>query len=130
MEATELDLVGLRAKNLPRATAASVGMKLTAKTPDNQERCDEVMAVIDKQLHPFVAPTTNGDEPAKCIGCGSALDGFFGSFTWGIVHGEGACSNCGYPARAMHYLKDGGQELFDRPLQYVLQYHPDELDSP
>jgi len=29
-----------------------------------------------------------------CPSCGAELMGLFGSFQWGIVHGEGSCTHC------------------------------------
>src|SRR5688572_28415416 len=47
--------------------------------------------------------------PGPCIQCGKRLTGGMleaalglATFEWGYVHGEGHCSNCGYPARAYH----------------------------
>lgn len=60
-----------------------------------------------------------------CIKCGARLGGLLGSFRWGIQHGEGECSQCGYPARGYH--RDVGPIEF---LPMVLQYHPNELEEP
>ena len=43
----------------------------------------------------------------RCPKCVSELGGFFGSFTWGIVHGEGKCSDCsGAYFRYYHIFTD------------------------
>jgi len=31
---------------------------------------------------------------SKCPNCGTDLGGLFGTFVWGIIHGEGFCSEC------------------------------------
>ncbi len=40
---------------------------------------------------------------AECVDCGMKLGGLLGMFTWGIVHGLGECSNCGFPYVYYHY---------------------------
>lgn len=43
----------------------------------------------------------------RCPSCGSELDGLFGSFEWGIIHGVGRCCECKKVSiRAYHYIKD------------------------
>jgi hypothetical protein len=39
-----------------------------------------------------------------CPKCSSELNGLFGSFSWGIVHGVGKCSDCGTLFRLYHYI--------------------------
>jgi len=78
------------------------------------------MEEADKYLAQFVEPVAM--ESKKCLCCGSPLTGIFGRFQWGITNGEGACSSCGYPARAIHRMKEIG--TFSN---FILQYHPDEL---
>lgn len=47
-----------------------------------------------------------------CPHCGESLFGLFGGFQWGIVHGEGYCSNCDKVAfRYYHYVLDGSKPL-------------------
>jgi uncharacterized protein (UPF0212 family) len=46
----------------------------------------------------------------KCPNCGTHLNEIFGGFTWGIVHGEGTCSNCRKVSiRFYHYF---GNKMF------------------
>lgn len=48
----------------------------------------------------------------RCPHCGSDLLGLFGSFTWGIAHGEGFCSNCKkVNFTYYHYFYNGGMPL-------------------
>lgn len=41
----------------------------------------------------------------RCPKCGTRLFGLSGSFSWGIQHGVGNCSNCGIALRLYHYIK-------------------------
>lgn len=46
-------------------------------------------------------------DQTTCPECGEPLGGLFGYFKWGIVHGEGYCSNCNKVGfRYYHYLGD------------------------
>ena len=49
-------------------------------------------------------------------------------FTWGLVHGEGYCANCGWPARAHHYVKTPSGETICVLQHLPLQYHPDGIE--
>jgi hypothetical protein len=70
-------------------------------------------------------------KPGPCICCGAQqgskdlMDAFIGGgrFRWGIAHGEGNCTDCGWPARAYH--RNVGPIEF---VQIILQFHPDELN--
>jgi len=43
----------------------------------------------------------------KCPNCGSDLGGLFGSFQWGLAHGNGYCSECKKVSiKFYHYIKD------------------------
>lgn len=59
---------------------------------------------------------------SKCVNCDAEQGGLFGSFRWGLAHGEGSCRVCGYPARAIHYHVGALKRL-----EVILQYHPSEL---
>ena len=51
----------------------------------------------------------------KCPNCGSDLGGIFGAFIWGIVHGEGSCSECNKVYfRLYHYVN---REKCPEPIQ-------------
>jgi hypothetical protein len=56
----------------------------------------------------------------KCLCCGKTA-----TFTWGLVHGEGHCYDCGWPARLYHFVKDA--EGKETRVVRLLQYHPDEI---
>jgi hypothetical protein len=100
----------LQAEGLPHCQIEDV-MKVT-------EGQDKELALIAEHLHKFVPPQ-------NCISCDAQLEGFFGCFEWGLVHGEGHCTECGYPARAYHRINDDKGEMLS--FTYVLQYHPDSL---
>jgi hypothetical protein len=124
-------LAELRSANLARAACAdvlkvSVTMKAGVDPIKAEAERADVVAALDAYLAPFVKP--NDD---RCVMCGSELSGIFGSFMWGIVHGEGECSHCRYPARAYHYVKiDVDGEPAEFRTSFVLQYHPSELSTP
>lgn len=68
-----------------------------------KESCEKYFAHFDA---PRIEGTSNIMMSAAKCSCGRPLGGFIGSFTWGIVHGEGFCSNCKRPARAVHRIPD------------------------
>lgn len=97
----------LRASDLPHCTAEDLF---------DGDVTTEDRAALDDYLWRFVPPK---DGDMRCPGCDAKLTGLFGTFTWRIVHGEGCCGNCGYPARAYH-REIGTLEFF----QFPLPYHP------
>lgn len=85
---------------------------------------------INKYLSVFAKPINLEKKgfvsgSCKCLQCESVLDGVIGSFTWGLTHGEGVCSKCGWPCRAYHRPEDENGELFTTAIEKILQYHPD-----
>lgn len=53
------------------------------------------------------------EQAGGCPCCLATLGGFLtGSFEWGLVHGEGSCSACGWPVKAYHrlYLDERGDD--------------------
>ncbi len=80
-----------------------------------------VLAHFRSVAHIFADPGEEG----KCINCGRQQSGFLGAFSWGIIHGEGECANCGWPARAYHFVKMPDGET--KRIAAVLQYHPNGL---
>jgi len=115
--AKKFSVAKMQAKNLPHLTFSDVFQA--------EQISDEDRQALDDYLKAFV----KGDVSGICVSCGeqqggSVVDGLIGKakFKWGLVNGEGYCSNCGYPARAIH--RDIG------PIEYaqiILQYHPDML---
>lgn len=82
---------------------ADVGIEFTDDAP--QELRDTVTAY----LAPFLAPIPR-NKVLACV-CGAPLTGIFGSFSWGLTHGEGGCTKCGHPARAYHVVRDKDGEV-------------------
>lgn len=114
-------LQALKKQNLPHCTATDIfEIEGSTETADVAQRLNEYFS------H-FLAP-----KDGKCVCCG-ALQGasnvlealVTARFRWALQHGEGFCSDCGYPARAMHYIGKGDEEI--RITNFILQYHPDEL---
>jgi len=102
-------------------TAESLGIRATKGEP---VEIAEVMELIDKYLAGFAQPA----EGMKCLKCGTVQTGFLSAamgtgFQWGIAHGEGACSTCGWPGRGFHKIPDVGT------LEMLLQYHPDCVEE-
>jgi len=76
---------------------------------------------------------TRGKEELKCLRCGSQQEGvrvvlLGGGFTWGLAHGEGHCSKCGWPARMYHEIRNPEGELV-AGFTLLLQYHPTEVKN-
>lgn len=128
------ELTRLQALNLPHATPEIFGATIREDAPD-REQAEKHLAVLAEYLKEFVPPS-------NCICCGSRLgakdvvDAFIGgadgppTFKWGIQHGEGTCSKCGYPARAMHYIgKTENEPEIMTIRNYILQYHPSTLTT-
>ena len=110
---------------LEHCTIEDIGMEITG------EDAPPLVAAINEYLSAFAKPA-KCDQPGSltgtcdCLKCGRRLNGLLGTFTWGMVNGEGYCSNCHWPARYYHDIKDAeGERIFDRRLELHLQYHPD-----
>ena len=79
------------------------------------------ISTLDDYLKIFACPSDAQAEKTRypCLKCGELYAGFH----WGIQHGTGSCSKCGWPARAYHFVTDEtGTEV---RISMVLQYHPD-----
>lgn len=71
----------------------------------------------------------------QCPGpdCGEILAGrstammMFATFTWGLVHGEGHCCKCGWPARGFHRIEVS--ELGEIEFDTILPVHPDFVST-
>jgi hypothetical protein len=74
----------------------------------------------------FLFPRIGKHGDPTCIGCGSLLTHMLlGTFTWGLVWGEGFCGACGYPIRYYHTITADRTQHIAIPLQY----HPDLLSE-
>ena len=108
----------LKKMNLPHATAELVGVSITAKDGSLKSATsrDKIIASVNIYLNSFTYI-----EGGRCPSCGRSLTGFLiGTFEWGIAHGEGHCSACGYPCRGFHKMEY-------MTLNCPLPYHPSVL---
>lgn len=105
--------------NVEIATMENVGITISKKseTKKAQKELDKTVQSCNEYFKRFIKPTEN------CPLCGATIGGIFGTFEWGIAHGEGGCSNCGYPARAYHNIEGMGSIK-----NLILFYHPNELE--
>ncbi len=107
---------------------------LFSAKPDAEQPRAALVAAVDEYLKPFARPARTNNPAADltgslpCLQCGEFQDGLFGSFRWTLAHGEGHCCKCGWPARAIHYLKDDKGVEF-ATIRTILQYHPDYVES-
>ena len=112
-------LAALQSRDVPRARVADYFNTRPAAEVDQE------LARLEAYLTQFAKLTD-----AKCLCCGTSLlcpfgMGVFGGFEWGLVHGEGRCSTCGYPMRGHHRVEGFGviRNLF-------LPYHPSTIVLP
>lgn len=114
-------LTALQARDVPRVRAADY----LSKAPDADAQTDVELARWDDYLSKF-AKLADG----RCLCCGIRLGGHLleramglvGGVEWGLAHGEGHCSRCGYPMRGHHIVEGLG-----RILNLFLPYHPSGL---
>ena len=114
----------LQAAEMPHATAENMGMSISVSDDvpeDQRESAEAEKAVALADLDEYLAAFLPGE---KCPKCDSTFGGLLGSFTWGITHGSGFCSECRYPVRVYHKTKKGW--TFER----ILAYHPSVLCTP
>ena len=105
----------------------------------------DVIAALNQYFAPFARITFEAEraedgkpvmDDQPCINCGKPLLGgvssFWngGGFKWGLVHGEGQCSECGWPARMYHFIKDAAGDDLVTLRNILLQYHPDFVEAP
>ncbi len=118
----------------PEATAShctlsDVGIEITG------EDALPFIVAVNEYLSCFAVPVRPKGKPnmltgsVLCIKCGEQLDGVLGRFCWGIANGEGECAECSWPCRAHHRPELDGKEIFDRPLEIILQYHPSQVKT-
>lgn len=107
----------LQAEGLPRLRWQDV-LKVKGDLPADDD------AALTEYFRRFAA-TSDG----TCLCCGAKQGGDMvasvlgiARFRWGLAHGEGYCSDCGYPGRAYHYNVGPLKRL-----EAIFQYHPDEL---
>lgn len=121
------------ATDIEHCTINDIGIEITGE--DAQPLIDS----INDYLYIFAKPIQRYNKNTHfhgflegkhvCLQCGSPLGGMLGSFTWGLCWGEGYCSKCSWPCRAYHVPKDDEGKIFDRPLDRILQYHPNNVTT-
>lgn len=94
----------------------------TDNSDDDSAVTAEEKAPLDEYLEHFAVPANHCAKCGKKL-IGSMVDQLIGSstFEWGLVHGEGRCKGCGWPARAYHFPKGTILERFE----CALSLHPD-----
>lgn len=117
-----------RIDELKATTAHCVWSDLFTKADDAPP--PELLTTIDAYLSRFVKYAPK----CPCVNCGNnqsdgLITALMGGFTWGLIHGEGHCEFCGWPARAYHVIPapDGGEPI--AKFNLVLQYHPEALKA-
>lgn len=109
---------------------------LTFSEGNDEKYRDRIIARSDEYLSAFVAPTMiNGKR--HCFNCGKEINPFSQAvglpavaFSWGLTHGEGFCTGCGWPARGIHRPKLNPKDKSEtEPMwtlsNFFLSYHPD-----
>lgn len=100
-------------RTVPHAAISDLGDLPEGATP-------ELIEDLGAYFNHFAKPTAEGN---PCIVCGSWNSGF----EWGLQHGHGHCSTCGWPAVAYHFITDR-QTSQTRRIVAVLQCHPDDIE--
>jgi len=115
---TAAALADLLSRDLPR-------MRLIDLQIADVADASRLLEIANNYLSHFVAASI-GRGARPCVCCGVTLTGVFGSFVFGLGSGEGCCSKCGYPARAVHRIDGLGTFALSGS---ILQYHPTEIDA-
>lgn len=135
-ERKKIQLKKLQAADIKIATAKNIGLTIEPKEGQSHEQMlaaenfkFQFLKAVDEYLKIFAEPVKTLDKKGnlmyyRCMNCDEPLGGLFGSFTWGIAHGEGFCSVCNYPARGVHYIEHEGVKM---TVKRILQYHPSQL---
>ena len=111
-------------REVPHATLSDIA---TVKQHDNP-----AVLKLNAYLHGFAKPIMPGN---KCLCCERPLAGTLvdqllsdGGFEWGLVHGQGHCRKCGWPATMYHFIKDENGEDILTMHNVLLQVHPDHIE--
>jgi hypothetical protein len=123
----------LRTAGLPHCTPEAIGCSFVIN--EEHRGHPEAEAAHRDATDRLAAYLVTFLPPGPCVRCGATLGGnetnmlamFLGTFRWGLAHGEGTCSRCGYPARALHEIELG--DCGKMSLPRILQYHPDTLEE-
>ena len=113
-------LAELKASNIPHATIADI-------TIDAPPTVEGITEHFERHLSHYAAPKK--DEAGEnrsgqpCIACDATH-----SFTWGMVHGAGHCTNCGWPASLYHFITDQEGKQVAHLRGVLLWAHPDDIE--
>ncbi len=125
------DLAALRARELPVATVAGLGIVFepTPEASPAEFAAEQALLLpaLDGYLAAFALPLRRGGA-LVCLRCDADLTGLFGMFQWGVVHGEASCGACGWPLRAVHAIPYGeGPSAQTITMSCVLAVHPNAV---
>lgn len=136
----EEELEQLKSKDIPRPDLEDI-MNLEhiydrfpeVSNEQIKERLQEYLeAFIDPNYEEVISEEEDNNNYV-CVNCKSVLAGFLrGQFRWKLRHGEGECSNCGYPMRGKHYVKLGEDESgadIEFSFKAILQYQPSNIET-
>jgi hypothetical protein len=114
---TKERLVELRVST-PHATVEDIGTAGGAP-----EALEDLAVYLNHYAKP--KPKKEGwfGEAPPCLVCDAV-----NSFEWGLVHGEGRCAECGWPATLYHFIKDRNGNDLATIRGVLLQYHPDSIE--
>lgn len=105
-----ISLAEMKARNLPHATPDDVVKQI------EHFKVELPAPKLSEYLAHFIKPEGDNRCPRD--------DGYF---TWGLAHGSGHCTRCGWPGTFYHFPKDeaGKPQRFEA----MLWIHPDELEE-
>lgn len=127
-----------------RAAQAVPRMDWRSIITASEEVSPGVLSALDGYFRRFAQPPIlrgeNGEvvvDRQLCPGCGEVMFGgqedfagfLLSTFRWGLVHGEGACVRCGWPARVHHTLVDESEVELMTLTNFGLIYHPGEVNE-
>jgi hypothetical protein len=96
-------LAELRGRDVPHASLALIDAREPDKMPWAEQVPEQLHEVLDRYLSQFAWIEEGG--AMICPGCDTR-----GVFAWGLVHGSGNCSICGWPGTVSHLLLDPSDE--------------------
>ena len=129
MSHDSFDIDELVAKDLPTAKPEDFLDIHASDESMPKEEFDRLMGKVTEYFSRFVHAEQQENPNlitggVDCIGCGRHLNGFLGTFTWGIAYGHGFCSSCGYPYVAIHRILDDDKEPILQINNMLLAVHP------
>ena len=114
---TQVRLDKLKAANIPHATPDDLTGNLEFNTdPD-------VIAYLRHYAKPKVDDAGVVRQGQPCVACDAQH-----SFTWGLVHGQGFCTGCGWPGTLYHFVNDKEGKEVATMRGALLWAHPTEIE--